>query len=87
MDLLLEQLLLFDCQQEMVNYVETEKILSSEPLKQLTDLSISLLRLGKQLLQERKPMLPLTVKEQHYSKEQLDRIEEECLNTLLRVRE
>jgi hypothetical protein len=32
-------------------------------------------------------MLPLTVKAQHYSKEQLDRIEEECLNTLLRVRE
>jgi hypothetical protein len=47
---------------------------AGDALTQLTQLSIALLKLGKQLLHDRKPLLPLKVKEQQYSREQLDRI-------------
>lgn len=47
----------------MINYIETEKILAPDPIKQLTALSLCLLKLGKSLMESNRPLLPVNPKQ------------------------
>ena len=58
----------------MMNYIETEKILAPDPVKQLTTLSLCLLKLGKSLMDSHRPLLGINIKQESYSRERLEQI-------------
>ena len=63
-----EQLLLFDREEEMINYIEAEKILATDAVNQLTSLAFSLIKLSKELLTENKPLFVHKSNQQHYTR-------------------
>jgi hypothetical protein len=54
-----EQILLFDREEEIVSYIETEKILANDPIKQLSELSRCLFQICRQILGKNKVFFAL----------------------------
>ena len=73
-DILAEQILLFDRENEIQSFVETEKLLSSNPIEQLTELSVALIKLSQRLSTTKREsgMAELPSLSHHFSKEELD---------------
>jgi hypothetical protein len=67
-ELLREQLLLFDKDLDITNYIETEKTLAENCEKQLTDLSFVLIKLCRELLANKKPLIDFNFQEENYSR-------------------
>lgn len=88
-DVLAEQIMLFDREPEIRSFVDTEKMLSSNPVEQLTELSVALIKLSQRLSLTRQEsgMMELPSISHRFSKEELDSMEELCYHNLSVVRE